>query len=203
MRVNIMSLFIKPHNPFEYKDLKHKLVMQENESDASIIYCNQAHSRLRELIVDLVSPRFARSFVAMNESKMEEMTSLSPQDHGILTTLSKDEMLDSLLMFCPKHIHPMIFLRSLLALNELCDNQYFDLLCDRRYFPMDMKEASRDSINAIRRGEDGEIYLFGGLLVRPGCNPLALYREYLLMNQGQREAIRKVLYTLDYSLLLG
>jgi hypothetical protein len=41
------------------------------------------------------------------------------------------------------------------------------------------------------------------LVVYPGCNPLELYEEFSLLNDGQKAAIRKMLLAENYSLLLG
>jgi len=41
------------------------------------------------------------------------------------------------------------------------------------------------------------------LKILPGCNPLVLFEEYKTLNQGQREALDRVLRTRDYSLVLG
>ena len=54
-----------------------------------------------------------------------------------------------------------------------------------------------------RIGADGEIFFLSGLVVYPGCNPLQLLREYSAFNEGQRNAVRKVLLAQDYALLLG
>ena len=53
------------------------------------------------------------------------------------------------------------------------------------------------------RVENGAIHIKGGLTVYPGCNPIELYQEYVKLNEGQKDAVKKVLATNDYTLLLG
>ena len=56
----------------------------------------------------------------------------------------------------------------------------------------------------IEPGANGELYVLGGkYIVYPGCNPLKLYREYCRLNPGQKRAVKKVLVSQDYTLLLG
>ena len=55
-----------------------------------------------------------------------------------------------------------------------------------------------------RSPEYGELAVCGGVYtVFPGCSPLLLYRQYCKLNSGQKEAVRKVLVSDDYTLLLG
>ena len=69
-------------------------------------------------------------------------------------------------------------------------------------------------LKAVRRGPSGELYVRGSssssssgnsgeLTVYPGCNPFDLYKEYSSLNQGQKNAVKKVLFAQDYTLLLG
>ena len=58
-------------------------------------------------------------------------------------------------------------------------------------------------ITAINRGIHGEIHLFGGVTVYPGCDPTVLYQEYLQLNRGQQDAVKRVLRAKDYALILG
>lgn len=58
-------------------------------------------------------------------------------------------------------------------------------------------------ITAIKRGIHGELHLFGGLTVYPGCDPTVLYQEYLQLNRGQQDAVKRVLRAKDYALILG
>ena len=58
-------------------------------------------------------------------------------------------------------------------------------------------------ITAIKRGIHGEIHLFGGVTVYPGCDPTVLYQEYLQLNRGQQDAVKRVLRAKDYALILG
>lgn len=53
-----------------------------------------------------------------------------------------------------------------------------------------------------------EIYVSVGdgqddLVIYPGCNPFDLYKELTSLNEGQREAVKRVFSAQDYVLLLG
>ena len=41
------------------------------------------------------------------------------------------------------------------------------------------------------------------LTIYPGCNPFELFKEYSALNQGQKNALKNVLFAHDYTLLLG
>ena len=58
----------------------------------------------------------------------------------------------------------------------------------------------------VRYGCSGQLHIKGEeneLTIFPGCNPFDLYKEYSSLNQGQKEAVKKVLFAQDYALLLG
>ncbi len=59
------------------------------------------------------------------------------------------------------------------------------------------------SVTCVSKGPGGQLCVFGGLVVYPGCSPMRLLREFQQLNDGQREAIRKILVAEDYALLLG
>lgn len=54
-----------------------------------------------------------------------------------------------------------------------------------------------------RSQKSNELEKFGELEVFPGCNPLQLHEEFLLLNDGQKAAIRQMLLANHYSLLVG
>ena len=61
-------------------------------------------------------------------------------------------------------------------------------------------------MGGVKRGAQGEIHVSVGkdeLVVYQGCYPMDLHREYSSLNQGQKEAVKKVLCAQDYTLLLG
>lgn len=55
----------------------------------------------------------------------------------------------------------------------------------------------------VSKGRNGEIHVFGGLTVYPGCNPFQLKKEFGSLNPGQAAAVKKILLADDYALLLG
>ena len=60
-----------------------------------------------------------------------------------------------------------------------------------------------NNIICVSKGSAGELHIFGGLTVYPGCIPSVLCQEFATLNAGQAAAVRKVLLAEDYSLLLG
>jgi len=63
--------------------------------------------------------------------------------------------------------------------------------------------ANSNSVVCVSKGRAGELHIFGGLTVYPGCVPFALCDEFRTLNPGQAAAVRKVLLADDYALLLG
>ena len=52
----------------------------------------------------------------------------------------------------------------------------------------------------VRYGCSGQLHIKGEeneLRIYPGCNPFDLYKEYSSLNQGQKEAVKKVLFAQD------
>ena len=62
---------------------------------------------------------------------------------------------------------------------------------------------NNSSVVCVSKGRAGELHIFGGLTVFPGCVPFALCDEFRTLNPGQAAAVRKVLLADDYALLLG
>lgn len=60
-----------------------------------------------------------------------------------------------------------------------------------------------NNVVCVSKGRAGELHVFGGLTVYPGCIPFALCDEFRSLNPGQAAAVRKVLLAEDYALLLG
>ena len=63
-------------------------------------------------------------------------------------------------------------------------------------------------LDGVRYGCSGQLHVKGEeneneLTIYPGCNPFDLYTEYSSLNQGQKDAVKKVLFARDYALLLG
>ena len=61
-------------------------------------------------------------------------------------------------------------------------------------------------VEGVRYGCSGQLHVKGEeneLIIYPGCNPFELYKEYSSLNQGQKDAVKKVLFARDYALLLG
>jgi hypothetical protein len=69
---------------------------------------------------------------------------------------------------------------------------------------LSQRTVSQDSVSSRPSAMvTGDGLLVSELVVYPGCNPLDLHDEFLLLNDGQKAAIRKMLLAENYSLLLG
>ena len=79
-----------------------------------------------------------------------------------------------------------------------------DTVCDKNRGTVRSIVPLRDGKPAMIVGIDGTLDVLNGTyMVYPGCNPLFLYRQYCKLNPGQKEAVRRVLVSHDYTLLLG
>ena len=68
---------------------------------------------------------------------------------------------------------------------------------------LSQRTVSQDSVSSRPPTVGAGDGLVSELVVYPGCNPLDLHDEFLLLNDGQKAAIRKMILAENYSLLLG
>jgi hypothetical protein len=95
-----------------------------------------------------------------------------------------------LLMFAPAKYTRTAFMHAIALLKK-----------ERSQSQLSQRTVSQDSLPS-KAPTVGDT-LASELVVYPGCNPLELYEEFLLLNDGQKAAIRKMLLAENYSLLLG
>lgn len=61
----------------------------------------------------------------------------------------------------------------------------------------------KPAFDCVTRCPAGQLRVYGGLIVYPGCQPLTLRKEFMSLNAGQQAAVRRILQMEDYALLLG
>ena len=99
---------------------------------------------------------------------------------------------DGVTLFCPSGMSPAVYKAALVKLSDYTSSR-----------GMNMNQVL---MSGVKIGQQGEIHVCVGkeeLVVYPGCGPLDLYKEYSTLNQGQKDAVKKVLCAQDYTLLLG
>ena len=97
---------------------------------------------------------------------------------------------DCIAMFCPPEINVFEYMKEIGRLSGLSG----------------AAAVSGVLPPGVRRGRNGEIILKWDkteLIMYPGSNPFDLLQEYSSLNQGQKDAVKKVLFAEDYALLLG
>ena len=205
MRSNLLSLFVKPFSPGAYRDFKQNgcrpvetaSLMSSGKSVGGTKSSNNENSsgaepdlqaNLRGLIVDLLPPKFS-----------------------LASSLGSSH-----LMFCPLGFPIREFNQAMKRLEAYMKSQNGNVSVSVSGIGStgsgigstgSGNSVSRSDTAAgtlpIQRGPNGELYI-GRLTVYPGCNPLVLYKEYYnLLNYDQKEAVKRVLLTKDYCLILG
>jgi DNA replication ATP-dependent helicase Dna2 len=99
-------------------------------------------------------------------------------------------------LLCPRNISHDLFYRALLRLNAFYNGKYSHLI-DGLNTTMGSDTCTGMQVTAF-----GAV-LCGNVAIYNGCNPFELYLEYLKLNQGQRDALHKVMVAEDYTLILG
>jgi DNA replication ATP-dependent helicase Dna2 len=118
---------------------------------------------------------------------------------------------DDLLLAKPTQMHPAGFQQALTMLQQFRQKHGSGdalVLSPQQIAQLGiagaLSTAGRNiGLTCVSRGTGGELNIFGGLTVYPGCDPVQLVEEFKTLNSGQAAAVRKILLAEDYSLLLG
>jgi AAA domain len=95
----------------------------------------------------------------------------------------------------------MAYKKALVLYDDFLANEVMDAI-------ENCPPSSSSSMCGVRRGQNMEVHIPMGeglsdLVIYPGCNPFELYKEFTSLNEGQRDAVKKVFCARDYVLLLG
>ena len=180
MRSNLFSLFVRAFRPNEYKEHSLQSAPPRTTSEPAVNGNGNTDKsadpleRLRGFVVDLLTPQFRPA-------------------SSLGTGIS---------MFCPVGYPLHSYKTAIKALGAHSRN-----INNGTKTPSPTLFSANATITVsgvqIQCGPYGELHFPGGLTILPGCNPLQLYHEFLLLNSDQKEAVKKVLVTSDYCLILG
>ena len=175
-----MALFMEPYSPRLFDEEK---ALTKHEKKINNFGEPVAPVSSSALLVRSNSVRAARLKNFVVELKQPVFsTSRFPND-------SQSDML----MFAPGKFTRTAFMHAIALLKK-----------ERVQSQLSQRTVSQDSVSSRPSGmATGDGLLVSELVVYPGCNPLDLHDEFLLLNDGQKAAIRKMLLAENYSLLLG
>jgi DNA replication ATP-dependent helicase Dna2 len=153
--------------------------------------------------VDLAAPVF-RPVLLLSSAEKSLSTSASS------TTRSSEYYLTK-----PFKMDPKVYQQALQMLN-VCAKHHTETLkltSDQishlsRVGYIDPDDAATNAMgkpafDCVTRCPAGQLRVYGGLIVYPGCQPLTLRKEFMSLNAGQQAAVRRILQMEDYALLLG
>ncbi len=177
--------------------------------------------RIRELIVDLREPKFRSIPGPLNfavqpnrpvTKNLALVTSLLSSLKANLVEMDYEIMYH---LFCPLGMDKKVFqvaIKGLMIMTTFGSADdgplYVQPGCPANHV-IGSGNANNSLLSLLRdvnilKSDDGRFIITPSEInVYPGCHPLQLYREYLLLNPGQREALHKVLFCEDYVLLWG
>jgi DNA replication ATP-dependent helicase Dna2 len=220
-----MELFVEPFNPTMYSDAKKPLSRANSLNNAlESLPVNQAlleksvksafsRQRVRDLVVDLREPKFrnisgplnfavqpnrtvTKNFAASTSSLPNLKANLVEMDYEIMYHL-----------FCPPAMDKKVFqiaMKALMIMTVAGEDNSIQIQAGRPSVNGNNSlQMSLKDVNLLQGGDGHFIITPSEIVVYPGCHPLQLYQEYLLLNPGQREALHKVLFCEDYVLLWG
>lgn len=186
----MLALFVQPFRPKDFQQAKALEARKAKEGTSSNTAVHAggpesreeapANTRWRQLIVDLASPRFR----------------------------SPGNLQDELLLMRPLNMMVGIYQQALKMLFQYLQLGGQSLEMSRQQLGhLGVSAAAipvgNGAVTCVSKGPAGELHVFGGLTVYPGCNPFALAEEFKTLNAGQAAAVRKILLAQDYALLLG
>ena len=168
------------------------------------------NARWRELLVDLAAPVFRPALLSSAERSLSTSSTTASTTASTSSSSSSEYFLTK-----PFKMDPKVYQQALQMLN-VCAKHHTETLrltSDQiahlsRVGYIDPDDAAthamgKPAFDCVTRCPAGQLRVYGGLIVYPGCQPLTLRQQFMSLNAGQQAAVRRILQMDDYALLLG
>ena len=224
-RSNLLALFVNPFQPkvFQQQQLSARGSTVQKTQTARPAGDAPAGSALNRVAYrtastsSLTSMTSASTTVSNNDSASPNISDHIVQNankhwrHLIVDLLAPSfrppgNLQDDMLLMKPAGMHPATFQQALRMLHQYQKQGGNSLQLSKQQLTqlgIPNTTTTGGGMVCVSKGKAGELNVFGGLTVYPGCHPFALREEFQKLNAGQAAAVRKILLAEDYALLLG
>ena len=182
LRNNLYTLFMNRHDPKTYR--AHKALAVQEQQFNHLASTGQAS----QVVPQGLGPFVAESAFDKSRAKLRRLI----VEHENPSYRSVQQLEDGIAMFKPRTMALETYHKALRIYKQCASSN--------------SQNSNKVKVSGdVEYGQNGEIRLCGrmGLTIYPGCDPFVLYREYIKLNKGQKDALKRVLCTEDYTLLQG